>query len=205
MGRNSNALSSARSANLEWCHDTLESVSRTFAISIEQLEEPMSSTLCVGYLLCRIADTVEDERSLAAAEKDGLLAQFDCVLDPDDRTEVDEFASSVDDAETPSTDDWRLVAESERVIRTFERLPAPAREAITPPARELVNGMRLFVRRYAHEEGIRIETVDELEEYCYYVAGVVGHLITNVQLWTSTVSGDTDRMLDRSESFGHLL
>lgn len=205
MCRKNNRLGSASAADLEWCHDAIESVSRTFAISIDLLEEPMSSTLCVGYLLCRIADTVEDELTLPAAEKDRLLGAYDRVLDPTHEADGERFAELVGEVDRPATDDWRLVAESERVIRTFEALPEPAREAIAPPARELVGGMRTFVRRYADEDGVRIQTEAELESYCYYVAGVIGRLITNLQVWNGRVLTEPDEMRDRSEGFGHLL
>jgi farnesyl-diphosphate farnesyltransferase len=39
--------------------------------------------------------------------------------------------------------------------------------------------MRKFVLLYPH--GIRIQSLDEYKEYCYYVAGTVGYLVTD--LW----------------------
>lgn len=206
MESRTNPLASVDTSDLEWCHETVGLVSRTFAISIDLLDEPMSTTLCVGYLACRVADTIEDEPMLSSGEKARLLSRYGRVLDPSDRTNVDDFVRSVETiADTPASDDWFLVANSRRVIRTFENLPAGARDAITPPARELVDGMRMFVERYANEEGIRIQTEAELEEYCYYVAGVIGRLITNLQLWNGNVDGSAEQLRDLSESCGQLL
>lgn len=206
MDDSSAPLASIEEADLEWCHDVVEDVSRTFAISIDLLDEPMSSTLCVGYLVCRIADTIEDAAGLTAAEKDELLATYDRVLDPDDSATAEEFVRAVEGTtDAPATDDWQLVRNAERVVRTAERLPPGAREAVTPPARELVGGMRTFVTRYADEPGIRIQTADELTEYCHYVAGVIGHLVTNLQLWNGEVEIESERMRELSESFGQLL
>ena len=44
---------------------------------------------------------------------------------------------------------------------------------------EMIGGMRKFVLAYPN--GIRIQSLDEYREYCYYVAGTVGYLLTD--LW----------------------
>ena len=43
----------------------------------------------------------------------------------------------------------------------------------------MIVGMRKFVLLYPH--GIRIQSLEEYKEYCYYVAGTVGYLLTD--LW----------------------
>ena len=43
----------------------------------------------------------------------------------------------------------------------------------------MIVGMKKFVVLYPH--GIRIQSLDEYKEYCYYVAGTVGYLVTD--LW----------------------
>jgi farnesyl-diphosphate farnesyltransferase len=48
-----------------WCYEAVQGVSRTFALTVDVLEEPMSTHICLGYLLCRVADTVEDAGHLA--------------------------------------------------------------------------------------------------------------------------------------------
>jgi len=43
-------------------------VSRTFALTIPQLPQPLRTAVTNAYLLCRIADTIEDEPALPPAE-----------------------------------------------------------------------------------------------------------------------------------------
>ena len=43
-------------------------VSRTFALTIPQLPPALRTAVTNAYLLCRIADTIEDEPALSAAE-----------------------------------------------------------------------------------------------------------------------------------------
>jgi len=198
-------LASVPDDDLAWCHDVVEDVSRTFALTIDVLDEPMSSYICVGYLLCRIGDTIEDTDALSDREKTALLERYNRALDPDREFGVEEFDAALDPhLPEDRTDDWTVVADSSRVVRTFERLPSDVRAAIRPPTRELVEGMRMFVERHGEHGGIRIESEAELEEYCYYVAGTVGHLITNLVGRTA----DEDRvepLRETAEGFGQLL
>jgi farnesyl-diphosphate farnesyltransferase len=167
--------------DIDWCFDAVQGVSRTFAITIDVLEEPMASYICVGYLLCRVADTVEDAGHIPPDEQAELLRQYDRALDADDPTTIEEFRNEVEPWIPDETDDdWEVVARSPRVVATFESLGADARSAIYPPVSELVTGMAEFVERYADDGGLRIGTIDELEEYCWYAAGTVGELITNL-------------------------
>jgi len=167
--------------DLEWCFEAVQGVSRTFAITIDVLEEPMASYICVGYLLCRVADTVEDAGHIPPEEQADLLELYDRALDPEDPTTVGEFREAVDPHVPEGGDeDWAVVERSPRVVATFESLGEDAQSAIYPPVSELVTGMAEFVERHADHGGLRIRTIDELEEYCWYAAGTVGELITNL-------------------------
>ncbi|MFB6244702.1 MAG: phytoene/squalene synthase family protein, partial [Halobaculum sp.] len=195
-------------ADLDWCHDAVRGVSRTFALTVDVLDEPMSSYICLGYLVCRVADTVEDAEQIPPAEQATLLETYDAVLDPEDPTTAAEFRADVDEwlpAPDERSDDWEAVAETERVIATFEGLPADVRSAIVPPARELVTGMAEFVRRHAASGGLRIDDRAELEEYCYYAAGTVGNLITNLLTRGDLSEERVETLYDTAEEFGLLL
>ena len=195
-------------ADLEWCHEAVQGVSRTFALTVDVLDEPMASYICIGYLLCRVPDTIEDADHVPPTEQARLLREYDRVLDPDDGTDAEAFRASVDgwlpDPEGRS-EDWNVVASTPRIVRTFEALPADVREAVTPPARELVQGMAMFVERYADEGGLRIQSREELEEYCYYAAGTVGNLVTNLLARGDLSEGRRARLYDTAEEFGLLL
>lgn len=195
-------------ADLDWCHDAVRGVSRTFALTVDVLEEPMSSYVCLGYLVCRVADTVEDASHIPPAEQAALLETYDAVLDPTDPTTAREFRVAVDEWLPPAddrSDDWDAVAETERVIATFEALPEDVRAAVVPPARELVSGMAEFVRRYADEGGLRVDDRAELDEYCYYAAGTVGNLITNLLTRGDLPEERVETLYDTAEEFGLLL
>ncbi len=199
-------VSTSTDPDLEWCHEAVQGVSRTFALTIDALEEPMASHVCLGYLLCRVADTVEDAGHIPPDEQAALLRTYDAALDPGSTTTMAAFRREVEEW-IPETrnEDWSVVARSPTVWATFADQPEEVRAAIVPPVREMVGGMAMFVERHAEAGGLRIDCRSELEQYCYYAAGTVGNLITNL-LTRGDVSADRVRTLyDTAEEFGLFL
>jgi farnesyl-diphosphate farnesyltransferase len=193
-------------ADLAWCHEAVQGVSRTFALTVDVLEEPMASQICVGYLLCRVADTVEDAGHIPPEAQSDVLRTYRRAIDPDEDADIVEFRAAVDEwLPAERDDDWTVVAEAPTIAATFEELDPEAQAAIVPPVLEMVDGMAMFVDRHATEGGLRIDDRDELEQYCYYAAGTVGNLITNL-----LTRGDLDeeratRLRETAEEFGLLL
>lgn len=192
----------------EWCHQSLQEVSRTFSLTVDLLEKPMSDQICLGYLLCRIADTIEDANHIPPAEQTTLLETYGAALDPATSTDIDAFVTSaspwIPDPENRSAD-WTVVAEAPTIFATYHDLPADVRAAITPPVQEMIDGMAGFVDRHADYGGLRITDRNELERYCYYVAGTVGKLITNLLARTGVSPDVEETMRSNSEDFGLLL
>jgi farnesyl-diphosphate farnesyltransferase len=159
-----------------FCRDILPAVSRTFAVSIRLLPGRLRDAVGTAYLLCRIADTVEDAPELAADAKASLLGVLAACFD--DEASIARF---VEGSVTVTGDDahLRLVRNAALVFESYAALPRPTRRVIRRWVREMIVGMRKFVLAYPH--GIRIQSLDEYKEYCYYVAGTVGYLLTD--LW----------------------
>jgi farnesyl-diphosphate farnesyltransferase len=188
-----------------WCHDTVQDVSRTFALTIDALDEPMATRICVGYLMCRVADTIEDATEIPPAEQATLLRTYDRVLDPDADVTAADFEAAVEPVLPAERNaDWTVVAEAPRVLRAFESLDADAQEAIRPTVREMATGMAAFVERYEEDGGLRIQSVEELEEYCWYVAGTVGELVTEL-LADDASTTEASTMREHARSFALLL
>ena len=53
----------------QYCERALPRVSRTFALNIRILPQPLRAVVRQAYLLCRIADTVEDSPHLPAGDR----------------------------------------------------------------------------------------------------------------------------------------
>ena len=194
--------------DLDWCHDAVQGVSRTFAVTVDVLDEPMASQICLGYLLCRVADTVEDAGHIPPPAQVQLLEYYDDALDPERAGTMTNFRDEVDEwlpAPENRSDDWEVVASAETVWATFREQSEPVQTAVLPPVREMIGGMAMFIDRYADRGGLRIQDRAELDEYCYYAAGTVGILITNL-LTRGDISEQRERILyDTAEEFGLLL
>jgi farnesyl-diphosphate farnesyltransferase len=184
-----------------WCERALVDVSRTFSKPIELLPQPLRVALTMGYLLCRVVDTVEDYPSLGRAERDELFTRFIAVLDGAVPAESfsEAFARvSGDNAEI------RLAQAMPRVMRVFESQTPAIRRATVAWVSEMANGMRLYCRRDVPGALTALGTLADLERYCYFVAGTVGHLITDLFCDHMKAVGSPleHELRARSESFG---
>ena len=184
-----------------FCQAMLPKVSRTFAVCIRLLPRQLEHSVLVAYLLCRIADTIEDTTTLKGSDKARLLEDFRGCLNGEGK------ATSLREAfDGATSDEERLAREADSVLREYRHLPATHQDAIRPFVQEMCAGMAEFaVRERASRSGnVALETVADLERYCYYVAGTVGHLLTDLfRLQGRPIAVDQYRRLkDLATSFG---
>lgn len=156
--------------------EILPAVSRTFALSIRVLPGELGRAVLAAYLLCRIADTLEDEPQMPAAGKTALLDELQRCFD--DGAAADAFPQRVATI-TGEPAHVRLTRNADLVFVLYRALSPATREHVRRWVGEMIVGMRKFVLLYPH--GIRIQSLEEYREYCYYVAGTVGYLLTD--LW----------------------
>lgn len=153
----------------------LPKVSRTFAACIKLLPNGLEHPVLIAYLLCRIADTIEDCARLQPGRKAALLQQFVASLTGGS---IAEIAATFD---APENDDEQLTKDTDIVIREFHRLPPAQQQAISPWVIEMCEGMAWFSKQEASAEGLTaLNTEADLDRYCYYVAGTVGHMLTDL-------------------------
>ncbi|WP_396215822.1 phytoene/squalene synthase family protein [Gemmatimonas sp.] len=159
-----------------FCEAILPAVSRTFALGIKVLPGALGQAVLDAYLLCRIADTVEDAPGIDPHVKAALFDDFLAAFD--DAEALARFNAGVQ-ALTGDLAHLTLTQNTPLLIEHFTRLPTNTQMLVRKWVAEMAIGMRKFVLLYPN--GIRIQTVDEYKEYCYYVAGTVGYMLTD--LW----------------------
>jgi farnesyl-diphosphate farnesyltransferase len=183
----------------------LVQVSRTFALSIEALPDSLRPAVRVAYLLCRILDTIEDDAGVEPSARQHLFDGFAALVSYD-VVEVEPFEVMSRRVELGSAREWEadLCCRSSIVFRVFRSLPRAQREAIRPHVLEMCRGMQRFSGRADDAGKLRLGDVEELEEYCYFVAGTVGQLLTELfELDVPTLSDVArERVRDRAVSFG---
>src|SRR2546430_3926033 len=152
-------------------------VSRTFALTIPQLPLGLRTAVTSAYLLCGIADTIEDEPALSAAETFVFLQRFTAVVcgREDAALLARELEQRLSDRTVPAERD--LVRKRERVVRMTARLHEQQRAAIHRCIEVMCYGMHRF-QSTASPRGLPLSR--DLDSYCYYVAGVVGEMLTEL-------------------------
>lgn len=146
-----------KSPTWAFCYDMLNRVSRSFAIVIQQLPEELRNAVCVFYLVLRGLDTVEDDMALNTKKKLRMLETF--CDDIYDRTFV------VKDCGEGNYK--TLMLEFNNVTEAFLSLDQGYQDVIYDITKRMGHGMRDFIPK-------EVETVEDYNLYCHYVAGLVG-------------------------------
>jgi farnesyl-diphosphate farnesyltransferase len=169
--------------DLAFCERLLPEVSRTFAVSIQNLSTELRTAVCIAYLLCRIVDTVEDDPRLPADSRWPLFDAFDATLSSAAKGSASfEFEDLAKRAALGVGAEFELCLNSGAVFRAYAAQPANVREIIAPRLLQMSHGMRGYCERAALEGRLRIRDLPDLELYCYYVAGTVGELLSDLFL-----------------------
>jgi farnesyl-diphosphate farnesyltransferase len=164
------------SESINYCVYILPYVSRTFAMGIQVLSGVVHRAVLVGYLLCRIVDTIEDDLKLPAEKKAFYIDLFmECFKSSKN---IKDFSSCFA-VLTGNQHHIDLVKNTEHVFSVFFSLSEKDRSNLKKWVFEMSFGMKEFVLKYPG--GLRIKTMEEYKKYCYYVAGTVGCFLT--QLW----------------------
>src|SRR5690606_39100170 len=118
---------------------------------IAMLPPPLEEAVTTGYLLCRIADTVEDAPHLDAATRD---LHFGRLLDVLEGRELpSHFARGLDDL--PGKPEELLLARRlDRVLYVLDAAPAPMAACVRRWAAEMVRGMSIYAHRGPSEDGL---------------------------------------------------
>jgi phytoene/squalene synthetase len=166
------------SSDWSFCKLALAQHSRTFAIPIAMLQTPLEQGVTAAYLLCRIADTVEDNPEASASDRERL---FRLLLDVmDGSRDCAEFVDACASVAGFTSNELHLMAGLPRVLNVFRE--APGHEDAGRWIAELIRGMAIYAQRKPDiSDGIMaLTTLSDLDRYCYFVAGAIGHLLSEL-------------------------
>jgi farnesyl-diphosphate farnesyltransferase len=128
-------------ADLTYQRDILQGVSRTFALTIPQLPPGLRDAVGNAYLLCRIADTIEDEPALDPDDKRRFAESFIEVVGGTASAEA--FAAALHPLLSARMLDSEkeLVYNTSRVIRVTESFGSSQRKAMQRCVRIMSRGI----------------------------------------------------------------
>jgi len=178
----------------------LQDVSRTFALTIPQLPPVLARVVSNAYLLCRIADTIEDEPGLGAGDKRRFAERFVRVVEGE--ASAERFAAELAPRLTGHTLEAErdLVRNTPCVLRITHSCNPTQLAALQRCVRIMSQGMAQF-QQNKRLDGL--EDVEELGRYCYHVAGVVGEMLTELFCdYSPPMRAHRETLLRLAVSFG---
>lgn len=207
------SISALQLSSRTYLTEAMGRVSRSFALVISWLEEPLQTYLASSYLLCRTLDNIEDCGQPLAWQKDRFAEFAGLLVDPNQASEqlarweseswpaltLDEAALMTRAVGLPL---WQIYAafpgHIRAIIQRWILVMAQGMEEALDPAQTT-----LLVQ---HGEVRLLATVAAYNEYCFSVAGTVGGLGTELVIDHYGISGTVaGHLLAGSEACGRAL
>ena len=192
---------------------TMDRVSRSFALVVPWLEDPLQDYVTTAYLLCRALDNIEDCAQPLNWQKQ-RFAEFSALLcDP---------ASAASQLAEWESRSWPGLSADERKLMTLEGgLPLWLIYSTFPPRTRAILRNWIEVMAKGMESALDttqtqtvvvrgdvrvLATPDAYNDYCYSVAGTVGGLGTELVIDHYGLSGSVaESLLAGSEACGRAL
>lgn len=158
----------------------LKETSRTFYIPITFLQKELKHSVASAYLVFRAIDEIEDHDELGNDEKEKILKQvselFKVEFDNEAYLRILGRTKEIMPEVTLRLEEW------------LEACPRDTLPIVTEAASEMAFGMSKWAKL-----NWEIRTREDLDDYTYYVAGLVGVMLS--ELWEYYGEEETDRDL----------
>ena len=188
----------------------MERVSRSFAVVVSALEEPLRQFMAASYIICRVIDNIED----CTAPVDWKQQRFVEIAQM-----LNEPARAADILATWDRENWPGLTPDEKKLmksndglllwRILSGFPEEVRSVIVHWTLQMADGMSHLLEdsqrpRFVRHNGVHLlEDVEDYNQYCYIVAGTVGHLATElVNQYYLLNDSEASSLLQNSEACG---
>ncbi|KAI0400773.1 isoprenoid synthase domain-containing protein [Xylaria palmicola] len=185
---------SKEAPTLRSCFEFLNMTSRSFAAVIQELNNEMLVPIALFYLVLRGLDTIEDDMTISASVKEPMLREFYKNLTVDGWT----FNGS-----GPDEKDRELLVHFDDVVTEIKKLKKNYYDIIEDITLKMGNGMADYAINAEFQAGV--VTVAEYEEYCHYVAGLVGEGLTRIFVEGGYANPALLERMQLTESMGQFL
>ncbi|KAI9449967.1 farnesyl-diphosphate farnesyltransferase [Lactarius psammicola] len=179
------------------CWELLDFTSRSFASVIKELDGDLARVICLFYVVLRGLDTVEDDMTIPDDIKQPLLRSFH------EKTVTPGWNFN---GNGPNEKDRIVLVDYHVVVEELLRLDSTCRDTIVDICHKMETGMADFAHRAALSPvPLTLETVQEYDLYCHYVAGLVGEGLSRLFSATGKEAESLAQQLELSNSVGLLL
>lgn len=194
--------------NEQFVSDYVPRVSRTFALAMQFLPERLRHSINSAYLLCRLIDTIEDSAQFPIElkiERLQLLKRLLTSYSEGGAINSDDIAGIHSSINLDDSPDNKLLSESHKLFEIMSELPDNHQAIIYRWAGEMAGGMAEYVDLKPGPDCsiITLSDMNDWDRYCYYVAGTVGRMLTDLFIAELNLSNDDVVELTKySNSFG---
>ena len=192
--------------SVELMYEHLNKVSRSFALTIPLIPNPLRDCISLAYLLCRVVDTVEDDARAPLVDRITWLSDFS-FLSGSDFADLDVLLALKKRAlELTSTggsaaDDIELLKVMDKAVNLLLSYDEEIQAVLCRALSIMSHGMSSNLRRRLHEANHTVSDLDEVDSYCYFVAGVVGEMLAELFVLHDR-EVDKKELLELAVSFG---
>lgn len=177
------------------CFRHLELTSRSFSAVIQELNPELLMPICLFYLVLRGLDTIEDDMTIDLAKKEPLLRGFADLMEIDGWTFTENG---------PNEKDRELLVHFDDVISELKKVKKPYYDIIREITVKMGNGMADYALNAEHNTN-GVNTIEEYELYCHYVAGLVGEGLTRLFVESDLANPALLERMELTESMGQFL
>ncbi|GMQ78537.1 MAG: phytoene/squalene synthase family protein [Anaerolineae bacterium] len=200
-------------AEQEYLHRQMNKVSRSFTLVTPAAGPPLSHYLSTAYLIFRVVDNIEDSYQ-SFTWQEARFAEFEELLKFPERAA--NILARWDKELWPglTMDEIQLMSSQDGALlwRIYSQLPEVPRKSIEHWSTVMVEGMKKVkdaeqLPQFIKRGDVYLPSkVSDYNQYCYYVAGTVGHLSTEIVVDHHEFESEVaDRLLINAEAFGRAL
>ncbi|NJN83502.1 MAG: squalene/phytoene synthase family protein [Caldilineaceae bacterium] len=180
----------------------MNQVSRSFALVVPFLETPLNHWIATAYLICRVVDNIEDCTRSVEWKAERFEELHELLAHPEKAHRVlSGWEQASWDGLTESETAMMGVAGGLPLWQIYSQIPDSARQGIGRWAGEMARGM-LSVQdpndepHFVEHNGVlMLQREQDYDRYCYYVAGTVGRMSTELVVDHYGLEEDTSSLL----------
>jgi farnesyl-diphosphate farnesyltransferase len=162
--------------------EMLKETSRTFFIPISHLSLELKDAVASAYLCMRAIDEIEDHPKLSAEVKDQLLRFISILLESPQVSFNEEALKAILQPYRQDLPEVTL-----RLGDWINLCPAGAANKMMNATSIMAKGMAKWALK-----DWQIKTEEDLDEYTYYVAGLVGVMLSDIWKWHDEINTDQE-------------
>ncbi|MFW5981799.1 MAG: squalene/phytoene synthase family protein [Halanaerobiaceae bacterium] len=169
---------------IDFCKKILPRVSRSFALTIPMLDKEIYLPVLITYLQDRLLDNFEDEISdedISIAERKKMMDRVVDLFNPEIEgyqeiaSEISQYASLM-----PEKSLKDLTANCIFLREAYNTMDDNIKRISFSWLVEMNKGMQIYLEK-------NVRTFNDLDDYCYYVAGTVGGFLTDLIIYISGI------------------